>query len=135
MFAQLSSTPAILTGVAIANATSTHGTVTLALTSLDGLTTLGTSLPLPLPASGQIAGFLDQLIPTLAGRTVQGVLRITTDLSSISVVGSRARYNERLPVPDFLITTTPPTLEDGAPSIGERLFPHFVNGEGYTTQF
>lgn len=134
MFAQLSSSPQILSGIAVANATTTPGTVTLALTSLDGSTTLGTSAPQPLPASGKIAGFLDQLIPSLAGQTVEGVLRITTDVSSISVVGLRARYNERLPTADFLITTTPPTAENSAPTTAERLFPHLVNGDGYTTQ-
>jgi len=135
MFAQLSSSPQILSGIAIANATATQGTVTLSLTSLDGLTTLGTSAPQVLPASGQIVGFLDQLIPSVAGQTVQGILRITTTVSSISVVGLRARYNERQPTADFLITTTPPTLETGAPSTAERLFPHLANGGGYTTQF
>jgi len=134
MFAELSSSPQILSGIAIANATAVPGTVTLSLTSLDGLTTLGTSTPQPLPASGQIVGFLDQLIPSLSGQTVQGVLRITTDISSISVVGLRARYNERQPAADFLITTTPPTLENGAPTTAERLFPHLVDGGGYTTQ-
>jgi hypothetical protein len=135
MFAQLSSDPQILSGVAIANPTAVAGTVTLTLHDLFGAQIATTNPPLTLPASGQFSGFIDQLIPGLAGRTVQGVLRISTDLSSISVVGLRARYNERLPVADFLITTTPPTLESGVPSIEERVFPHLANGDGYTTQF
>ena len=136
MFAQLSSSPQILTGVAIANPSAVAGTVTLTLTDLNGVQIAQTVPPLTLPASGQIVGFIDQLIPALAGQTVQGVLRITTSLTSaISVAGLRGRYNERLPVADFLITTTPPTLENSAPSTAERLFPHLANGEGYTTQF
>ncbi len=136
MFAQLSSVPPIFTGVAIANPTAVAGTVTLTLYDLNGAQIATTNPPVPLPASGQIVGFLDDLIPQLKGQTVQGVLRITTaDLSSISVVGLRARTNERLPDADFLITTTPPTLENGAPSADERLFPHLANGDGYTTQF
>jgi hypothetical protein len=135
MFAQLSSSPQIFTGVAIANPTAVAGTVTLTLTDLNGVQIAETNPPLTLPASGQIVGFIDQLIPALAGQTVQGVLRITTNLSSISVAGLRGRYNERLPVADFLITTTPPTLENGTSSAAERLFPHLANGGGYTTQF
>jgi hypothetical protein len=48
------------------------------------------------------------------------------------VVALRQRYNER---GDYLITTTPPTLETGTPTTAPRSFPHFVNGDGYTTQF
>jgi hypothetical protein len=132
MFAQLSSSPQILTGVAIANPTAAAGTVTLTLTDLNGVQIAQTNPPLSLPASGQIVAFIDQLIPALAGQTVQGVLQIATNLSSISVAGLRGRYNERA---DFLITTTPPTLENSTPSITERLFPHLANGGGYTTQF
>jgi len=131
----LSSTPQILTGVAIANPSAVAGTVTLTLFDLNGIEIAKTVPPLTLTASGQIVGFIDQLVPGLAGQTVQGVLQITTSLSSISVAGLRGRYNERTPVPDFLITTTPPTLESSAPSTAERLFPHLANGDGYTTQF
>jgi hypothetical protein len=50
----------------------------------------------------------------------------------VSVVALRQRFNERR---DYLITTTPPTVETGTPSAAARSFPHFVNGDGYTTQF
>jgi hypothetical protein len=131
MFAQLSSSPQIFTGVAIGNPNAVAVSVTLTLTDLSGGQIAQTSLTLP--ASGQIVGFIDQLISGLAGQTVQGVLRITTNpASAISVAGLRGRYNERN---DFLITTTPPTLETSAPSTAERLFPHLANGGGYTTQF
>jgi len=137
MFAQLSASPSIATGVAIANPTAVAGTVTLTLYDLNGTQIATTNPPLTLPAGGQLAKFIDQLAmtPSLAGQTVQGILRITTNLSSISVVGLRSRLNERLPNADFLITTTPPTLESGAPGTAERLFPHLANGDGYTTQF
>jgi len=135
MFAQLSPAAKISTGVAIANATAVAGTVTLTLTDLNGVQIAQTT-PLALPASGQIARFLDQVAftPSLAGQTVAGVLRITTDLANISVVGLRTRINERPPSGDFLITTTPPTLENGAATAAERVFPHLVDGGGYTTQ-
>ena len=87
---------------------------------------------LPVPVSGQIAKFLAEIFPTLP-QPFQGVLRISS-ATSISVVGLRGRYNERAQ-PDFLITTTPPTVESGAASSAELLFPHLVNGGGYTTQF
>jgi hypothetical protein len=133
MFAQTSASPQILSGVAVANATAVQGTVTLTFTPFDGSPSVA-STPQNLPPSGQIAGFVDQLIPALSGQTTQGVLQISTTLSSISVVGLRARYNERQPS-DFLITTTPPTLENATPGTAERLFPHLANGGGYTTQF
>jgi hypothetical protein len=131
MYVQQSPSLQIAPGIAIGNATSTPGSVTLTLTSLDGATTLGTSQQ-ALPASGQVVAFFEQMMPALAGQSVQGILRITTDLSSISVVGLRGRTNER---GHFLMTTTPPTLEDGSSTIAERVFPHLVNGGGWTTQF
>jgi hypothetical protein len=77
-------------------------------------------------------GFLDDMIPALAGQNVEGILRITTTVSNISVVGLRLRINERN---HSLMTTTPPTLEGSVPTTGEQLFPHLVNGGGWTTQF
>ena len=59
------------------------------------------------------------------------MLRISAP-AEISVVGLRGRTNERN---DFLITTTPPTLESAPATSAEMLFPHLVNGGGYTTQF
>jgi hypothetical protein len=131
MYVQQSPSLQIAPGIAIGNATSTAGSVTLTLTSLDGATTLGTSTQ-ALPASGQVVAFFEQMMPALAGQSVQGILRITTDLSSISVVGLRGRTNER---GHFLMTTTPPTLENDFAISAERLFPHLVDGGGWTTQF
>src|SRR6185369_237928 len=84
------------------------------------------------PANGQSALFLNQ-VPGLAAlpTSFQGVLRISGP-AGISVVGLRGRYNER---GDFLITTTPPVAEDEPPSAAEMVFPHIVEGAGYTTQF
>jgi hypothetical protein len=121
----------ISTGLAIANVGTAAGTVTLSLTGPDGAPIASTATPLPLPASGQVVAFVDQLMPSLAGQTFQGVLRITTSVSSISVVGLRAHTNER---GDFLITTTPPTNENAPPAAAELVFPHLVSGGGYVTQ-
>jgi hypothetical protein len=57
----------------------------------------------------------------------------TDSASGFSVVGLRARYNER---GEFLITSTPALADDASlPSSGPVIFPHFVQGAGYTTKF
>jgi len=121
----------IQSGVAIANTASTAATVMLELTGLDGASA-ASPIPITVPGNGQIARFVHELFPTLA-LPFKGVLRISGGASSgMSITGLRARYNER---GDFLITTTPPSNESSAPTSAELLFPHLVNGGGYTTQF
>jgi hypothetical protein len=124
----------IQTGIAIANNGATAANVTFELTNLNGSTT---GLPAPatisVPGSGHTGKFLAQIFPSVPN-PFKGVLRITS-ASAISVVGLRARYNERGTAEAFIITTTPPTLETAPASSTESLFPHLVNGGGYTTQF
>jgi hypothetical protein len=84
-----------------------------------------------LPGNGQTAEFLNQILPS-APQPLKGILRITTSGSNVAVVGLRGRYNER---GDFLITTTPASVETANPSAAGSLFPHIVDGGGYTTQF
>ena len=121
----------IQSGVAIANTASTAATVMLELTGLDGASA-ASPIPITVPGNGQIARFVHEFFPTLA-LPFKGVLRISGGASSgMSITGLRARYNER---GDFLITTTPPSNESSAPTSAELLFPHLVNGGGYTTQF
>jgi hypothetical protein len=122
---------AIQTGLAIANIGSSTANVTLELTNLDGSAN-GQSATVSVPGNGQVAKFLHELFPGLVF-PFKGILRINTGAApGLSVVGLRSRYNER---GDFLITTTPPTDENGSASGSELLFPHLVNGGGYTTQF
>jgi hypothetical protein len=123
----------IQTGIAVANTSAASESVTFDITDLNGNSVGLSPASVTLVPSGQSAQFLSQLFPSLPS-PFKGVLRITTTGSGISVVGLRARYNERQP-PDFLITTTPPSNEAGTPASGELLFPHLVNGGGYTTQF
>jgi hypothetical protein len=120
----------IQTGLSIANTSTTPATVTLALTALDGAS-VGPAATLTIPGSGHTAKFLEEIFPNLPN-PFQGVLRISATGTGISVVGLRGRYNERS---DFLISTTPPTPENSAPSTTELFFPHLANGDGYTTQF
>jgi len=122
---------AIQTGFAIANLDGAQTTVTLELTGLDGASA-APSASVPVPANGQVAKFLHEVFPGLAF-PFRGILRISGGAAAgLSVVGLRGRYNER---GDFLITTTPPSNENTAASSVELLFPHLVNGGGYTTQF
>jgi hypothetical protein len=130
MYVEASAAPVILSGVAAANTTSTSATVTFEVMTLAGVPT-GASVTRTIPPSGQIVGYLSDFFPNLP-QPFQGVLRATTPSAGISVVALRQRYNER---GDYLITTTPPTLETSTPTTAARSFPHFVNGDGYTTKF
>ena len=124
----------IQTGIAIANTSASSASVTFEITDLKGASVGISPFTLTLPGSGQTAKFLSDIFPSLPN-PFKGVVRITTPGSGIAVVGLRARYNERQPTPDFLITTTPPSNEAGTASSLEFVFPHLVNGGGYTTQF
>ena len=132
MYVQESGSPPISTIVTIANATDGEGTVTLSLTDLDG--SIVASQTQNMEARSMLRGSISSLIPSLTQIPIQGVLRVTTDLPNISVVGFRERYNERQPEPDFLFTTVPPILESDAASNRERFFPQVLNGEGFTTE-
>jgi len=122
---------AIQTGIAIANAGASAATVTLELTNLDGAA-VGAAATVTVAGNGQTAGFLHDFFPGIS-LPFKGLLRISTaSPAGLSVVGLRGRYNERS---DFLITTTPPNNETNPASAAELLFPHLVNGGGYTTQF
>ncbi len=120
------------TGFAVANTSTSAGTLTLELTNLDGTTT---GLPSPvtrtLPGSGQVAGLLSGFFSNIP-KPFRGVLRISTTTSGISVVGIRSRFNEN---GSYLMTTTPPANEAASPSSAEMVFPHIVNGGGFTTEF
>ena len=119
------------TGVAVSNSSATPATVNFELTRLDGSST-GLTGTVTVAGNGQTSLFLNQAPGFVAmPASFQGLLRISS-ASAISVVGLRGRYNER---GDFLITTTPPVAEDEPSYTGELVFPHIVEGAGYTTQF
>jgi hypothetical protein len=126
-------TGGLQTGLAVVNLSSTPAIVNFELTTLAGTPT-GLSGGITIPSNGQTGLFLSE-IPGFVSLPVpfQGVLRASTASSGgISMVGLRGRYNER---GDFLVTTTPPVLENSSPTADELLFPHFAYGGGYTTQF
>jgi hypothetical protein len=91
-----------------------------------------------IPAQGHVAVFLNE-IPSFQEIPLpfKGFLRISDSpyatSPAIDVVGIRGRFNER---GEFLITATTPTSESVVPPpTAQMLFPYFVDGGGYTTQF
>lgn len=131
-------TPGLLqTALAISNPSAANAVrVALELTNLDG-TSSGRNGFLDLPASGQVSRFLGE-IPGFENlpQSFQGVLRVSAQ-TPISVVGIRARYNERR---EFLITTVSQANEsdpyfNAVLRYSNFVFPHFVDGGGYNTKF
>ena len=122
----------IQSGVAVTNNSSNPITVALELTNLDGSATgFPPAVTQNLPGYGHFSLFLAQLFQGLPN-TFKGILRVSTQSAGISVVGLRSHYNER---GDFLITTTPPSVENAAQSSTELVLPHLPDGGGYTTEF
>ncbi len=134
-YAESSGTPnqpgSIRTGLAIANAADTDNMVTLEVTGLDGNLATGVApVMLPLPPSGQTARFLDEIFDSLPP-DFSGVLRVTST-ADVAIVGLRLRFNDR---GELKMTTTPPSIETGAPTMADRFFPHIVDSAGWSTQF
>jgi hypothetical protein len=118
------------TGMAISNVSKTEASLRVELIALDG-TSIGTGA-FVVPAEGQRSMFLQQIsgLETIP-HPFQGMVRVTS-ASPISVVGLQGRYNDRN---DFLISAIPATNEAQPSVAGTVLFPHIVDGDGYTTQF
>ena len=119
----------IRTGLAIANAADTANTVTLEVTNLDG-TLAAPPAPLTLPPSGQVSRFIDELFDSLPPN-FSGVLQVTST-ADVAIVGLRLRYNRR---GELKMTTTPPSIETGPPTMMDRYFAHIVDSKGWSTQF
>jgi hypothetical protein len=126
------------TGIAVANAGPLPESVRLDLV-VNGVAVAPVNVRVP--GGGQIARFLHE-IPGFENlpATFEGTLKISilhevyNDYGNggISVIGLRGAYNER---GDFLVTSLP-ALDLETPVVnGERIFPHIVSGDGYTTQF
>jgi hypothetical protein len=116
-------------GIAVANGSASPGTVTFDLYSVTGAST-GLSTTIQLTAFGHRSEFIDEIFPKLT-LPFQGILRISTSLPEISVVGDRIRYNER---GEFLMTTIPPSNEMLQAGTAEVDFPEIATGGGWTTQ-
>jgi hypothetical protein len=133
MYAESSGVPfsvgSVQTGIAIANPSNSPVLVTMELRMLDGSPAGVAPALVTVPANGQIGKFLNEFCPALS-TSFQGVLRVTAG-TPVSVVGLRGRTNERN---DFLITTTPPAPIVTSSASINLMFPHLVDGGGYTTQ-
>ena len=124
----------VRTGFAIANPASSAIQLSFDLTDLNG-NTVGSTVTRTIGANMQMSLFIDELsgfqnLP--AGFT--GVMRVsTTAASGFCMIGLRGQYNTR---GDFLISTAQSIDETPNPAPpSERLFPHFVQSGGYTTEF
>ena len=120
----------VRSGIALTNTSDTPTTVQLELTDLDGTAT-GSTRSLTLPASGHVARFIDEFFPTLT-TPFSGILRITSNAPDIAIVGLRLAISQRN---EILVTTTPPVDENAAAITAGLFFPHFVDSDGWTTQF
>ena len=119
----------IQTGVAITNPGATAVNVNIELTELWGAPA-GFNVTIPVPANGQVARFLRELIPSLP-YPFHGVARVSSS-SPIAVTALRGDYNTRN---DFLITTALPTSESAPANSADAIFPELVDLGGYTTSF
>jgi hypothetical protein len=120
------------TGLAIANTSSQDTTVIVGVSGFNG--TVGLTGTVKVPANGMTSLLLNQIpeIQTLL-TPYHGILQISSlPEAPVTIVGIRARYNERQ---DLLITTTPPANDAIQPLAPGMFFPHFADGGGYTTQF
>jgi hypothetical protein len=120
------------TGVALANPSDAPSTVVLEVRSLDGVL-VDTSAPFQVPASGQVALFLNS-VPGFENLPVpfEGVLSVSAKSpQGVTATTFRASNNER---GNVLFTTTGPLFEN-AGTRDELVFGHIAEGGGYTTQF
>ena len=120
----------VRSGLAMTNTSETAADVFLEMTTLDGAAT-GLADSITIPASGQVARFIDQVFPSLT-TPFSGILRITSAATDIALVGLRLTLNERS---ETLMTTTPPSDESSPASSSDLFFPHFVDSDGWRTQF
>jgi len=127
---------AIRNGLAITNTGDTPVEVKVEIADARGRSKLPAPATIRVEAFGHVSLFVDEipLMPfgSVSDSTPGNVVRLSSPIPTISVVGLRGRYNER---GDFLITSTPAVPEDTVPDTRPVYIPHIVNGGGYTTQF
>jgi hypothetical protein len=118
------------TGLAIADASGAGASITVNAFSMDGFTPIGPGQgPIQLASNGYKAQFADAFVTGLpAGFT--GVLDISSE-TPFAALTLRSLNNERR---EFLMTTFPVADTNQIPSL-PIMFPHIVDGGGYTTEF
>jgi photosystem II stability/assembly factor-like uncharacterized protein len=118
------------TGLAIANVTDTPATFTFTAYRKDGTAMTGTvGIPMALRGNCYKAAFAGEFVSGLpVGFT--GVLDVEST-APFAALTLRSLYNERK---DFLMTTLP-VADAGRAAPSPMVFPHIVDGGGYTTEF
>jgi len=118
----------IQAGIAIANTSFDPVQVSIQLTDLDGDSVASPTANVNLAGSGQRTLFINQLFPGLPAE-FQGIVRVTAP-SAVTVASLRAKYNER----NDLLMTASPVLNEGKGSASDLIFPHIVQGAGWSTE-
>jgi hypothetical protein len=112
--------------LALANPNSQDAVIAFSFTDAKGNSTAGTTT---VPANRQIAAFLNQS-PFNTPAPSSGAFTFTSSVS-VAVIALRGRTNER---GEFLITTLPVADLSASVTTDSVVFPHFVDGAGWTTQ-
>ena len=118
-------------GLAMTNTSETAADVFLEMTTLDGAAT-GLADSITIPASGQVARFIDQVFPSLT-TPFSGILRNNV---------RRHGHRPRRPSTDTQRAKRNPHDDKPRPrtnlpraSSSDLFFPHFVDSDGWRTQF
>ncbi len=114
------------TGIAIANPNNVPAAVSFYFTTAGGNSGSGSTT---IAANGQLAAFLDQA-PFNGTKPLTGTFTFSSSVP-VAVTALRGLTNER---GDFLITTLPVASISGTAATGAVVFPHYANGDGWTTQ-
>ena len=114
------------TGIAIANPNDRAANVVFFFTSVNG-TDFGSGIT-TIPARGQISRFLNEA-PFNGGAAISGSFTFQSDVP-VAVIALRGLTNQRS---DFILSTLPvASLTTVQPP--NLIFPHFADGEGWSTQ-
>jgi sugar lactone lactonase YvrE len=115
------------TGLAIANPNNQDAAISFFFTDANG-NSFGTG-SLAIPARGQIAKFLNEA-PLNGGSSLSGSFTFTSSVP-VSAIALRGFTNERS---EFLLTTLPVSDLAAPAAAGTTVFPHFADGNGWTSQ-
>jgi hypothetical protein len=123
-----------LVGVAVANPSAQPAAATFELSDTDFPAAVLFRGSTTIPAGGQVALLLKEIpgLRTLSD-SFRGVVRVSTaSASGLSVIGLKSRVNER----GELITSTLPSFRENSVTLSPSyVFPHFVDGGGYVSNF
>jgi C-terminal processing protease CtpA/Prc len=124
IYAEIDAT--VNTGVAIANPNPVAATISFHFTGPNGNFGNGTTT---IAANGHTVRFLDQA-PFNGTRPMTGAFTFTSNVP-VAVTGLRGFTNER---GEFLTSALPVAELSSTPLTGVAVFPHFADGNGWTTQ-